>query len=94
MSNGSHSPIRTIIGIRKKLATLIGAFETGIELVYSDMRIVGDDGREISPTYWQQRKNYYEELQLMLLANTVTGAASMFPTAVAGFYLAVPDPDW
>ena len=74
----------------QKLAALISGFETGVELVYSDMRIVGDDGREISPTYWQQRKNYYEQLQLMLLANTVTGAASLFRRRLLDFILPFP----
>jgi glycosyltransferase involved in cell wall biosynthesis len=74
----------------EKLATLVSAFETDVELVYSDMRIVGADGREISPTYWQQRKNYYEQLQLMLLANTVTGAASMFRRRLLDFILPFP----
>ncbi|MDH3378763.1 MAG: glycosyltransferase [Gammaproteobacteria bacterium] len=74
----------------EKLATLLGAFEKNVELVYSDMRIVGADGCEISPTYWQQRKNYYQQLDLMLLANTVTGAALMFRQRLLEFILPFP----
>jgi len=47
-------------------------------LIYSDMRIVTNKREVIFDTYWQTRKNYYEDLLLVLVANTVTGAASIF----------------
>jgi glycosyltransferase involved in cell wall biosynthesis len=47
-------------------------------LVYSDMRIVDGEGREISSTYWSRRRNAYSNLASVMLANTITGAASLF----------------
>jgi len=50
------------------------------KLVYSDMRIINQDGEVLSDTYWVKRKNYFkqEDLDLLTIANTVTGAASVF----------------
>jgi glycosyltransferase involved in cell wall biosynthesis len=61
-----------------KLETLIGAFDSGTELVYSDMRIVDEQGGVRSDTYWRNRRNEYRDFTALLVANTVTGAASMF----------------
>ena len=47
-------------------------------LIYSDMKIVTEKREVIFETYWQKRKNYYKDLLLVLVANTVTGAASIF----------------
>ena len=52
--------------------------EKRLNLVYSDMKIVKENGEPISDTYWKNRKNYYEDLAMVLVANTVTGAASIF----------------
>jgi glycosyltransferase involved in cell wall biosynthesis len=60
----------------EKLAVLrdsIGA----ARLVYSDQRIVGRDGRVVAETYWTERRNNHTSLASLLLANTVTGAASL-----------------
>jgi GT2 family glycosyltransferase len=48
------------------------------DLVYGDMRIVGDDGSLISDTYWNRRRNNYTDLASLLVGNTVTGAVSLF----------------
>ncbi|WEK54161.1 MAG: glycosyltransferase [Candidatus Cohnella colombiensis] len=50
------------------------------KLVYCDMRIVKRDGSLIYDSYWVKRKNYYrnKDLDLLVIANTVTGAASVF----------------
>jgi len=61
-----------------KLATLHSRFGSKTTLVYSDMRLVRPDGSVLSPTYWATRRNNYSSLASLLLANTVTGAASMF----------------
>ena len=47
------------------------------QLVYSDMRIVRDDGTVTASTYWTRRRNNFRNLDTLLLANTVTGAASV-----------------
>lgn len=49
-----------------------------ISLVYSDMRIVKANGEIISNTYWKHRKNHSHDISLLLLANTITGAATLF----------------
>jgi glycosyltransferase involved in cell wall biosynthesis len=60
-----------------KLETLLDAIgETN--LVYSDARIVDPAGAVISGTYWSRRRNNYTNLASLLIANTVTGAASLF----------------
>jgi glycosyltransferase involved in cell wall biosynthesis len=62
-----------------KLETLAAEIErTGAQLVYSDMRVVDVDGRLLAPTYWVERRNNFTRLASLLLANTVTGAASIF----------------
>ncbi len=60
-----------------KLDSLHAALDDGALLAYSDMRIVSSDGTELAPSYWGYRINNYRDLRLMLVANTVTGAACM-----------------
>ena len=60
-----------------KLEALLGALGDA-NLVYSDARIVDRDGRLLSNTYWSRRRNNYTNLASLLVANTVTGAASLF----------------
>ena len=50
----------------------------GAQLVYSDARIVSPDGELVRPSYWTERRNNYTNFGSLLLANSVTGAASMF----------------
>jgi len=47
-------------------------------LVYSDMEIVDEQGQTVSETYWTKRRNNYQELETVFLANTITGAAALF----------------
>lgn len=47
-------------------------------LAYSDMRIATGEGEILSQTYWYLRRNRYDDIASMLIANTVTGAASLF----------------
>lgn len=72
-----------------KLETLIDAIGDA-SLVYSDARIVDRDGRVLSDTYWSQRRNNYTNLASLLVANTVSGAASLFPRRL--LELALPFP--
>jgi glycosyltransferase involved in cell wall biosynthesis len=62
----------------------------GAQLVYSDQRVVASDGRIISPTYWTNRRNNYTNLISLLIANTVTGAASLFRRDLLEFALPFP----
>ena len=51
----------------------------GAQLVYSDARIVSPDGeRRSSSSYWTERRNNHTNFASLLLANSVTGAASLF----------------
>ncbi len=60
-----------------KLSTLRGALGER-QLVYSDARIIARDGEEIAGTYWSRRRNNHTDLASLLVANSVTGAASLF----------------
>ncbi len=62
----------------QKLASSLVAFNEKTTLVYCDMRIVDEQSTEISDTYWSGRKNNYRDADVLFLANTVTGAASVF----------------
>lgn len=62
-------------------------------LVYSDMRIVSASGALISITYWQQRNNEYRDFNTIFLANTVTGAASLFKRELLDVVLPFPAPN-
>lgn len=65
-----------------KLETLITGLSAGSPLVYSDMRIVSEDGSPIADTYWTARRNNRTDFASMFMANSVTGAASLFDAAV------------
>ncbi len=66
----------------EKLETLLGEIGDA-QLVYSDQRVVDRDGRVISDTYWNGRRNNHTNLVSLLITNTVTGAASLFRREVA-----------
>jgi glycosyltransferase involved in cell wall biosynthesis len=59
-----------------KLETLLGAIGDA-QLVYSDARIVDRGGEVLAETYWERRRNNHSSLLSLLLANAVTGAASL-----------------
>ena len=75
----------------EKLATLVAA-RGEAQLVYSDMRIVDERGAVVSETFWQGRRNNYTDLASLLLANTVTGAASLFRRELLDLILPFPEP--
>ena len=64
-----------------KLATLLAEIG-GARLAYSDARVVTGDGRVLADTYWSRRDNNHTSLLSLLVANAVTGAASLFPAAL------------
>ncbi len=59
-----------------KLATLLAAIGDA-PLAYSDARIVTPAGEVLADTYWERRRNNHEDLLSLLVANAVTGAASL-----------------
>ncbi|MCS6913653.1 MAG: glycosyltransferase [Myxococcales bacterium] len=61
-----------------KLAACLDGFASGVELVYSDMRLTDATGRVLSSTFWTGRRNHPTDLAALLVSNTVTGAASVF----------------
>jgi glycosyltransferase involved in cell wall biosynthesis len=72
-----------------KLATLLGKVG-GAELVYSDARIIDRAGSVIAESYWERRRNEHADLLSLLVANAVTGAASLFRRDVLDYALPFP----
>ncbi len=60
-------------------------------LVYSDQRLVDRHGRVLRDTMWKGRRNNHTDLASMLIANSVTGAATLFRRSVAELALPFPD---
>lgn len=73
----------------EKLETLLAGIG-GAELIYSDARIITTGGELISDTYWNHRRNNYSDLLSLLVANSVTGAASLFRADLLGYVLPFP----
>jgi hypothetical protein len=80
-----------------KLAALQAAMAPGVALAFCDLRIVDDDGRVLSPTYWTDRVATWDDLGAELQTNVVTGAACLvrrdvldvalpFPAELAGSF--------
>jgi glycosyltransferase involved in cell wall biosynthesis len=61
----------------EKLEVLLEAI-VGAQLAYSDVRVIDEDEQVVSDTYWTVRRNNYSDLLSLLVANSVTGAASLF----------------
>jgi glycosyltransferase involved in cell wall biosynthesis len=59
-----------------KLAVLLDGIG-GAPLIYSDAHVIARDGRLISETWWDRRRNNHTDLLSLLVANAVTGAASL-----------------
>jgi glycosyltransferase involved in cell wall biosynthesis len=59
-----------------KLGTLVASLGEA-QLVYSDARVVSRDGATIADTWWDRRANNHTDLLSLLVANSVTGAASL-----------------
>jgi glycosyltransferase involved in cell wall biosynthesis len=76
----------------EKLAVSIERLDANprTQLVYCDMRIVRSDGHVVASTYWNRRRNNFRNFDTLLLANTVTGAASLFRGALLDAALPFP----
>jgi len=75
-----------------KLSALRAALAArpGARLAYSDMRMLDEHGEVVSDTYWILRRNNSSNLTSMLIANTVTGAASLFDRSLLDCALPFP----
>jgi glycosyltransferase involved in cell wall biosynthesis len=76
---------------REKLAVLRDALGSA-QLVYSDQRLTDADGRVLRETLWMRRRNNHTNLASLLIANSITGAATLFRREVAELMLPFPDP--
>lgn len=74
-----------------KLETLLGAMRPGVMLAYSDMVIVAEDGHEICPSFSRLRPDNSEDFAALLVANTITGAASLFRAELLTSALPFPE---
>jgi glycosyltransferase involved in cell wall biosynthesis len=74
----------------EKLMTLRAALGDA-QLVYSDQRLVDASGRVLRDTLWKGRRNNSTNLVSVLIANTITGAATLFRREVAELALPFPD---
>lgn len=61
-------------------------------LIYSDQRLTDASGAVLAETLWIGRRNNHTNLASMIIANTVTGAASMFRRRLLDQLLPFPDP--
>ena len=75
----------------EKLATLVEGLG-GANLVYSDQRVVDPHGNVLAHTYWTGRQNNHTNLASLLIANTITGAASLFRRDLLDLALPFPAP--
>jgi glycosyltransferase involved in cell wall biosynthesis len=72
-----------------KLAVLLARIG-GAQLAYSDARVVSDEGEVISETWWEHRRNNHSDLLSLLVANAVTGAASLIRRELLDYALPFP----
>ncbi len=74
-----------------KLAKTLAAFKSDSDLLaYCDMDVLSPSGEKLSNTYWFNRRNNFTDLQTLLYANTVTGAASVFRASLLPAILPFP----
>ena len=73
-----------------KIETLLAAFQPNQQLIFSDARVVDQGGRVLSETFWSSRQNNYTDLPTLMVANTITGAASLFRTSLLAEILPFP----
>ena len=75
-----------------KLEVLARELESGAGLAYSDARVIDEDGRMRSETYWRYRRNNYTDFTSLLITNSITGAAALFRRELADRALPFPPP--
>ncbi len=62
--------------LERLAATLAGA--PAARLAFSDMRITDGAGTVLSDTYWYLRRERHDDMASLMVANVVTGGASLF----------------
>jgi hypothetical protein len=72
-----------------KLQTLLDSIGNA-ELVYSDARVVTRERELISETWWSARRNNHTDILSLLVANAVTGAASLMRRELLDYALPFP----
>ncbi len=72
-----------------KLATLLEEIGDA-QLAYSDARLVRPDGELLADTYWSLRRTNHDDIESLLMANSVTGAASLLRREVLDYALPFP----
>jgi glycosyltransferase involved in cell wall biosynthesis len=75
----------------RKLERLLQGIGSAL-LVYSDARLVSPEGELVSNSYWTNRRNNYTNYASLLMANSVTGAASLFRRELLDDALPLPPP--
>lgn len=75
-----------------KLATLEKAVEPSVLMATSDCRVVNDHGDEISPTFYVGRAAGVDDLDALLVSNTVPSASMLIRRKVLDD--ALPFPSW
>jgi glycosyltransferase involved in cell wall biosynthesis len=73
-----------------KLATLRASLGAAV-MVYSDQRLVDATGRVLRDTMWRGRRNNHTNIASLLIANSITGAATLLRRDVADRALPFPD---
>lgn len=76
-----------------KLETLLAEIGDA-RLAYSDARIVARDGSVAAETFWGTRRNNHVDLLSQLVANAISGAASLFPRDLLDDALPFPPGPW
>lgn len=77
----------------EKLSRLLVGIGPGM-LAYSDARVVSRAGHLLSDTWWTRRRNNHTDLLSLLVANAVTGAASLLRPDVLAHALPFPPPQF
>ena len=62
----------------------------GAGLAYSDARVIRPDGAVTEPSYWSVRGANHDNLASLLLANSITGAATLFRRDLLDYVLPFP----
>jgi hypothetical protein len=76
-----------------KLSALLGSIGDA-RLVYSDQRVIARGGEVLAQTYWETRRNNHSDLLSLLVANSVTGAASLMHRDLLDDALPFPPPQF
>jgi glycosyltransferase involved in cell wall biosynthesis len=74
----------------ERLLQALGPKGEGPVLSFSDMRVTTRSGQLLADTYWQFRPVNYTDFGSEVLANTITGAASVFDAALLDDVLPFP----